>query len=258
MDKQPTCLVVMGPYRSGTSLLSQILARLGAHFGGWQSLHPGPNRLNPGGYYQRPEIVLVNTRLIKSAGASLGHPSSPVDTCRLADRTLLDGIDLSWSREHPVWAMKDPRFCVTLKLWIDAGKLDPGCTRIIRVRRSERSAANSVLRHYEVRNFCGCDPEVALQMTRSYDEAAEWHVRSLGLKACEMDYEFLVANRRQGIRELAGFLDIDDGNLIDQCVQLIGKRRALLRHYLRKFRHRQFVWDGVVKTIGAWRRPSDD
>lgn len=104
------CVIVLGPYRSGTSLVSQVIETLGVDFG------PNPeriatNRFNPGGYLERGDLNEINRRLITSAGRSLGDPGDPETLTRHADRTILDGVTFPWPAHKPLWGLKDPRFC---------------------------------------------------------------------------------------------------------------------------------------------------
>ena len=67
------CVIVLGPYRSGTSLAAQVIERLGVDFGPRPELL-APNRFNPGGYLERGDVNALNRQLVVSAGRALGEP----------------------------------------------------------------------------------------------------------------------------------------------------------------------------------------
>jgi hypothetical protein len=117
--------LIVGPPRSGTSLASSILARVGHHVGRISSPRErmGDDH-NPFGYFEADEVVGANARLLERAGypyhntwtfdpisraaaASIGD-LDPAD----ADRDLVDRY-----RDHSPWLWKDPRLCFTLEYW---------------------------------------------------------------------------------------------------------------------------------------------
>ena len=66
------CVIVLGPYRSGTSLTAQVIETLGVDFGP-RSEWISSNHFNPGGYHERGDINAINRKLITSAGRTLGE-----------------------------------------------------------------------------------------------------------------------------------------------------------------------------------------
>src|SRR5262245_9482610 len=116
------CVVVLGPYRSGTSLTAQILRELGVDFGPRTELI-STNRFNPGGYLERAHLNALNRRLILSAGRALGQPGNAETLSRIADASILQAVAFPWPGHGPIWGLKDPRFCATLKIWVNAGAI---------------------------------------------------------------------------------------------------------------------------------------
>src|SRR5690606_671733 len=104
-----TCLIVTGPYRSGTSLTAQILCALGVDFGCPNEFQLEADRYNPGGYFQRRDIVQTNTRLILRSGISISEPAPPDLIRSVADLELFAEIDLAWTHNLPLFGIKDPR-----------------------------------------------------------------------------------------------------------------------------------------------------
>lgn len=246
----------MGPFRSGTSLVSGILANLGVFFGPLAETSPPPDRYNPLGYFQRRELISANTRYIASAGRALASPGPPDALLVNGDRKILTSTSVSWRERAPLWGMKDPRFSATLHSWIAVGCLDRDHLRVIRVMRRPEAAAASVMKHREVRDYCGNDLGRALAMTEAYDTNAAWTAARIGIPVCEVIYESLIDHPAQQVELLADYLGIADARRIGRCRRLVGKRRALLAHYLRKAASPALLADTVAKTVRTKLQPS--
>src|SRR5690348_14578500 len=65
-------VVVLGMHRSGTSLLSNILHVLGVDMSD-ASDHVSPK--NPGGFWERPELVVIHDEILAAAGRPIASPS---------------------------------------------------------------------------------------------------------------------------------------------------------------------------------------
>lgn len=227
------CLVVLGPYRSGTSLAAQILARLGVDFGPAADLI-ATNRFNPGGYLERGDLNALNRALVTSAGGALGAPGDPESLARRADRSILDGASLPWPDHAPLWGLKDPRFCATLSIWIDSNRLHAESIRLVRLVRNTESIVQSSLEHPSVRRFCRGDEEAARRMVGDYNALADWQIRTTGLPAHRLIYEELLDDPTGAIGRLADWLEFDEPGRIRNAVRCVGKRSALRRFRLRR------------------------
>jgi hypothetical protein len=225
--------MVLGPYRSGTSLTSQVIEKLGVDFGP-RAEWIASNRFNPGGYRERGDINERNRKLITSAGRTLGAPGDPESLTRLADRSILDGVSLPWSGHAAIWGLKDPRFCATLKIWIDAGALKADSIRLIHVVRDPEAIVRSSLEHPSVRKFCRGDDALARQMVRDYIALAEWQVRMLGLPTLRLTYEDLILNPLDETGRIADWLGFEDRARIRDAARCVGKRSARGRFHLRQ------------------------
>lgn len=119
-------IAVVGPHRSGTSLVSNLLMELGVPFG-----NPGSFMLadgsNSSGYYEQTEVLDLNSRILS------GWPYTP-GGCR---RRIGQMIYVAQPRQRSIFrrfqvhrlevqrvsgkntgiAVKDPRFCVLWRLW---------------------------------------------------------------------------------------------------------------------------------------------
>ncbi len=111
-------VVVLGPGRSGTSLLMQVLKALGMSTSA--QMIPGSGT-NPGGFYEDKEIVDAHKELLATLG---GHPAAPLPegwlesqaAKRMRDR--LRGIVRDRLKGCTgIWGFKDPRSSNFMPLW---------------------------------------------------------------------------------------------------------------------------------------------
>lgn len=248
---RPTGVIVTGPFRSGTSLVSGVLADLGVFFGSRSETSPPPDRYNPLGYFQRREIVSANTRYIASAGGTLANPGTPGALLSNGDWKILASTSTSWQAEAPLWGVKDPRFSATLPSWLSVGRFDDSNLMVIRVKRDPGAAAASVMKHREVREYCDNDLLQALAMTEAYDENAASLAERIGIPVCTVSFESLIAGPRQEVERLARYVGVDDTSRMRHACRLVGKRRALFTHYIRKAADPALLADTIAKTVRA-------
>jgi hypothetical protein len=227
------CVIVLGPYRSGTSLTAQVIEKLGVDFGPRPELI-ATNRFNPGGYLERGDVNALNRRLITSAGRTLGDPGDPEILTQTADRSILQTIAFPWSGHRPLWGLKDPRLCATLKLWVESGVLRADAIKILHVVRNPEAIVRSSLEHPSVQKFCQGDPDLARTMVVDYIALAEWQVRVLSLPTLQLVYEDLVHDPWAETARIASWLGVDDPSLILRASRCVGKRSARRRYFLHR------------------------
>jgi len=227
-------VIVLGPYRSGTSVTAKVLSVLGVNFGPVTELVP-PSPKNPGGFYERRDINAANTALIESAGATLAEPGDPRQLARCADFATLQSADMRWTRKPGIWGIKDPRMCATLLAWIEAGVLDRGSLRIVHVLRDLESTVRSGLDFKAIREYCDGSEAGIRAMTGRYIELADWHVQQLGVPALELKYESLISQPEETVGQLARFIGVTHPRRIRKATKVIGKNRGMQTANLRRF-----------------------
>ncbi|WP_295396266.1 sulfotransferase [uncultured Thiodictyon sp.] len=121
--KSRQVIVVLGTGRSGTSLLMQILGRLGM---GLSANMIGPHHENPDGFFEDADVLALHKQLLVEIGAKPilplpdGWRQSPaVEPYRARIRSLVEG---HLSESKTIWGVKDPRLSSLLPLWIDVLK----------------------------------------------------------------------------------------------------------------------------------------
>ena len=113
-------IMVLGMHRSGTSAFTGVLSLLGVELG--SRLLPA-SESNPSGHWEHEEVVCVHDSLLAALGSKWDDPkplpagwmdSEPAAAHR---RQLLDILVRDFAAS-PLWALKDPRLCKFLPLWI--------------------------------------------------------------------------------------------------------------------------------------------
>ena len=117
-----TALLVLGMHRSGTSALARLLHWAGADAG--ERLVPG-SAGNEQGHWEDAFAVETNERLLAALGRRWDDmrplPAGWADSEAAREaRARIGDYVRTRRRQHPVWAVKDPRMCLFASLWRDA------------------------------------------------------------------------------------------------------------------------------------------
>lgn len=117
-------IIVLGPHRSGTSLLTRLINMMGAYFGvGAASI--GFNHENPKGFWERRDVIDVNEDILTHKACTWEQLASWKMEELPTKKSFkeLDEIDhkiknilLELDANRP-WVMKDPRLCLTFPYW---------------------------------------------------------------------------------------------------------------------------------------------
>lgn len=216
-------VIIMGPYRSGTSLVTQILSRLGVALGPVHQLY-APSQYNRSGYFQRPDVRHANNCLLVSSGGSIAKPPHPLDVIQHGDLSLLENVDLAWSRSLSLWGLKDPRFSITLNAWLEAKLFSVQNLLIIRVKRSIECAMRSGLCHYDIKHYCDGSVADTRKMIETYDRYAHWHCEHIGAPYLVVSYKQLLEEPLQTVREIAALLGEDNNVRIADAADVVGSQ----------------------------------
>lgn len=124
VDSTPVC--VAGMHRSGTSLVTRVLAQIGVH-PGMEAQLVSPQADNPEGFYEYAPIASLNELLLSALGGGwdtppdfnlsmLGQESLILFKARAK---LLAASIAACAPNNSVWGWKDPRNSLTLPFWLD-------------------------------------------------------------------------------------------------------------------------------------------
>lgn len=117
-----TAILVTGMHRSGTSATAGALRLAGVSLG-HNLLPPGDD--NPKGYFESERAVAINERLLARLGSRWDDVRALPEGWARSDaaREALRDIGLLLDSEFagaPLWALKDPRLCRLMPVWLEA------------------------------------------------------------------------------------------------------------------------------------------
>ena len=154
-------VLVLGPHRTGTSLLSAAVEALGHELGERESWH---NDENPKGFFENGGIVAFNDRLLAALGGRWDNPlffgCAAIDELATDEREhwveqALQVLRTAFPADSRAIAIKDPRFCLLLPFWhtvlARAGVADNAIHHLYCLRNPLEMAASQQRRHQ-------CDP----------------------------------------------------------------------------------------------------
>ena len=113
-------LIVVGMHRSGTSLLTGCLYRMGAYFGDYQ-LSNGSNIENPEGFWERKDVRQLNDRLLDAGGCDWDRVSEfrpeLISQEAISKFEQKAAVIVEEIGQFPVSVVNEPRFCILLPFW---------------------------------------------------------------------------------------------------------------------------------------------
>ncbi|MEX1307353.1 MAG: hypothetical protein AB1Z19_02390 [Eubacteriales bacterium] len=112
-----TAVLVLGMHRSGTSVLTQVISKMGFHLGAGQL---GASEHNVEGHFERKDVIALDDAILRTFGMewfSFGErvpEMAGVEPRFLKEANrILDGL----FGESDAVVIKEPRMCITLPLW---------------------------------------------------------------------------------------------------------------------------------------------
>ena len=114
-------IIVLGPHRSGTSLVTRLINLMGAYVGD-ESDSLGAAEDNPKGFWERRDVVDTNNAILAHFGCAWNDLAGWQFDHRTAElpEELTAQIASAVSRldARQPWVVKDPRLCLTLPYWL--------------------------------------------------------------------------------------------------------------------------------------------
>lgn len=140
-------VLVLGMHRGGTSAMSGLLHLLGFDHG--PSLMPAAEGVNNKGFWEHSEAFAIHERLLAALGRSrfdprempLGWREHPAFGAAVDEVRALVLRDF---REAPRWAVKDPRMCRLVPVWLEALASLGIRPRVILIGRHPAEVAHSM------------------------------------------------------------------------------------------------------------------
>jgi GT2 family glycosyltransferase/glycosyltransferase involved in cell wall biosynthesis len=146
MPIDSVALLVLGMHRSGTSAVTGALALRGVRLGN-ELMPPGPD--NPKGFWEHLGIVKIHESLLSALGRDWDDPRPLPDgwlasSAAIIARESLRSLLSAEFADEAVWAVKDPRLCRLLPLWLPLLEEMHIGVRILVVARDPREVAGSL------------------------------------------------------------------------------------------------------------------
>lgn len=202
--RQPgqVCILVMGMHRSGTSALTRMLNLHGVELGE-DLLAPG--RDNVQGFWEKRAVMQMHDRLLARLDRSWNDPrplpEGWVDSEAAAEATGEIAAILGEFAGKPLFAIKDPRICQFMELWLP-----------IMQRLHIRPVAVIAVRHPQevvdsIHSRDGWPRELScLLWARSIIDTLGSTTK---LPRCVVSYERLLVDWRDAMSRVAGKLDLE-------------------------------------------------
>lgn len=135
-------ILILGMHRSGTSMVTGILNKMGLELG--NDLMP-PTTDNPKGYFENMDFFRVNEHFLIKNGLSwnkIGNiekkPIITEENIQLLMRTIMK------YKNHKVFGIKDPRICLLLPLYEQTCKELGIKIEYVYIERDKKSVINSI------------------------------------------------------------------------------------------------------------------
>lgn len=195
-------LIIGGMHRSGTSTITRVCHLLGAELG--EGLIPALPDDNDLGFWELQEMVDIHEAMLEAQG--LNHLSArvmPTDWQQRIPSALITQLRARIRKEtnqHLLWAVKDPRMCRLLPVWIalcEELKISP---RFLITIRHPVEVANSLLKRNQL------PLEEGLRLWSLYNLELEKHTR--GFPRYFVGYPDILSTWQQHVHAMQGALQL--------------------------------------------------
>jgi hypothetical protein len=270
--RQPTAILIVGMHRSGTSALAGLVGKLGVPLGD-HLLEPGSD--NPKGYWEHQDVVMVHERLLRALGSRWDDVRAlPVDwqDSEVAQEASL-AIDKIITRDFSdnlVWAVKDPRLCRVLPLWIETLQkkhIRPVILFMVR-KPNEVSASIEARNNWQplvgqllwlryMTEAITASSTLAREVVL-YDDLLVNPIRSVATAFAKLGLEIGDGTSTEQRKAIAGFVDVSDRHHVDadpaDTLSRIGVIAAKLYESFVAIAHGANRWNAADRIVQDFHR----
>jgi hypothetical protein len=198
-----TAILVLGMHRSGTSAVAGFLQQAGAYLG--PNLLPADSR-NPKGYFEHGDVVGLHDKILRALGTNWDDPRALPEGWSRDPRIepFRDRLKEILERDfkgRSLWAIKDPRLCRLLPLWLPVLRDLNVTVKALLVVRNPADVAASL------RQRDGMQRERAMMLWLSHTIPAERNSR--GLKRTVTVYDDLLIGWQTELQHIRDSLGVD-------------------------------------------------
>lgn len=222
-------VLVLGMHRSGTSVLTGILQRMGLYLG--ENLMPS-SPTNPKGYFEHLEINGLNIKILEAFGSSwhdilpLKIPSIPlihnsINEIKKAIKKNFDHVEN--------FGLKDPRICLLLPYYLAALENLGYTPKLIVALRNPFEIAASLEKRDHI------SQENALKLTEKYLNSIESYINKYD--SIILNFDKLVHEQENCIMKIYNFLPYLDASEITISTILEFIDKDLKHHNITKFEY---------------------
>ena len=197
-----TCIIVLGPPRSGTSAVAGVCYHLGVNMGK-QFLDGEARFRNPTGIFEDIDFVWLHLALAH------GYAQRVSDIPYLSLQSLCANMGKGWSaaytsavhkrRAQPLWGIKEPIMCFALPHFL---RLLNSPSRIIAVQRSLDATIHSMMKSHDA-------PAQNAQVTiESYLTSRAEVLSDYDGPVLNVQYESLTASPQIEVQRIADFIGV--------------------------------------------------
>lgn len=215
-DRIPhVAILVLGMHRSGTSAATRVLNLLGADLG-TELLQPAQD--NAKGFWEHKQVVAIHERLLAELGRNWQDvrslPAGWEQSAAAQDaRDALVQVLADDFSESPFWAVKDPRLCRLLPLWLPLADDLNVRFRALHVSRHPDEIAGSL----QVRNNMSLEHTRLLWMRY----AVEANLGSRSLPRAVLPYAQLLSDWKGSLAGVATQLGLTWPVDVDEAAQAV-------------------------------------
>lgn len=188
------CFIVLGMHRSGTSMIAQLLSKLGVNMG---VRFREPDVHNPDGYFEDLDWRDLNHDILQAAGGTWYEPPVINDILKIAFKHRIEALVAA--RSGSIWGAKDPRFCLTLP--VIAPYLENPF--YILVNRNAVDIVKSLKKRAELRGYSETDAHWHALVTQYYLSAARFLQRDHSGQLYIINYDRLIDDPNGQVAGLA-------------------------------------------------------
>ena len=217
-------IIVIGMHRSGTSLTSNILIKLGVNMG---DKLLGKTFSNPLGHFEDIDFLELNEEILISAGGDhLNPPGQDAIANQFNKYKARIKKLIELKAKKTVYGWKDPRTCLTFNLFLPF----IGNPYIIYCKRDANEIAQSLYKRQKIEITDG------LKLTRRYEsEINNTFNQNPTLQKLEINHNKLIQNTEDEINRIVKFLKIEiDKSTMKKAVACVKPNSKISRMVKRR------------------------
>lgn len=187
-------VIITGMHRSGTSMVAGLLQYCGLYLG---NNLLGPGKTNSKGHFEDKDFLALNISILKKNRGDWNSPPAHIKfKGHRLKKDMMDFLD-KWPQDKIV-GFKDPRTCLTLKLWKEI--IDPAALKIVVVYRPFEEIMESL----RIRNKFS--PEKSMKLSFYYMKALMKNLE--GLNHIPTYYHEYFKNWEKELTRVCNFLGL--------------------------------------------------